>query len=174
MPGQRMKPWMRRCAVVAALALLAGCSSVRPWINEPLKPEDQAIPERKSERDPTILVAVTLSGGGARAAAFGFGVLTVNTAEQAFERCKPGKEPKVGDVYVIRTGFEERSVVVQTLSAVRRGAPEAQTLYEETADSVLRRQRRAELRRFGAEPAQDIRGRPTKRDGRRLRDLPSD
>jgi len=29
-------------------------------------------------------------------------------------------------------------------------------------------------RRFGAEPAQDIRGRPTKRDGRRLRDLPSD
>ena len=40
MPVQRMKPWMRRCAVVAALALLAGCSSVRPWINEPLKPED--------------------------------------------------------------------------------------------------------------------------------------
>ena len=76
MPVQRMKPWMRRCAVVAALALLAGCSSVRPWINEPLKPEDQAIPERKSERDPSILVAVTLSGGGARAAAFGFGVLT--------------------------------------------------------------------------------------------------
>jgi ribosome-associated heat shock protein Hsp15 len=28
------------------------------------------------------------------------------------ERCKPGKEPKVGDVYVIRSGFEERSVVV--------------------------------------------------------------
>ena len=27
------------------------------------------------------------------------------------ERCKPGKEPKVGEEYVIRTGFDERTVV---------------------------------------------------------------
>ena len=45
------------------------------------------------------------------------------------ERCKPGKEPKVGEEYVIRTGFDERTVVVQALSVVRRGAPEAQALY---------------------------------------------
>ncbi len=44
------------------------------------------------------------------------------------ERCKPGKEPRVGEEYVIRTGFDERTVVVQALSVVRRGAPEAQTL----------------------------------------------
>lgn len=72
--------WVWRAArTVAALGIalvLAGCSSVKPWINEPLPPEDQSIPVRKSERDPSILVAVTLSGGGARAAAFGFGVLT--------------------------------------------------------------------------------------------------
>ena len=71
-----LKPWMWRCAMVAALAVLGGCSSARPWINEPLKPEDQALTERRSELEPSILVAVTLSGGGARAAAFGFGVLT--------------------------------------------------------------------------------------------------
>lgn len=72
--------WVWRAArTVAALGIalvLVGCSSVKPWINEPLPPEDQSIPVRKSERDPSILVAVTLSGGGARAAAFGFGVLT--------------------------------------------------------------------------------------------------
>ena len=75
----RRAHWMHwvRCAALGVAALaLAGCSSVKPWINEPLPPEDQSIPVRKSERDPSILVAVTLSGGGARAAAFGFGVLT--------------------------------------------------------------------------------------------------
>ena len=53
------------------------------------------------------------------------------------ERCKPGKEPRIGDEFVIRTGFEERTVVVQALSIVRRGAPEAQTLYAETEASIL-------------------------------------
>lgn len=38
------------------------------------------------------------------------------------ERCKPGKEPRIGDEYEIRTGFDERTVVVQALSIVRRGA----------------------------------------------------
>ena len=52
------------------------------------------------------------------------------------ERCKPGKEPRVGDEFVLRTGFEERTVVVKALSVVRRGAPEAQALYEETAQSL--------------------------------------
>ena len=59
-------------------ACLAGCSSVRPWINAPLA-VDNPRPSRRSPpsgRDPSIMVAVTLSGGGARAAAFGYGVLT--------------------------------------------------------------------------------------------------
>jgi NTE family protein len=64
--------WMGLALAVA----LAGCSSVRPWINEPMPLAEQAITQRPSQRDPSILVAVTLSGGGARAAAFGFGVLT--------------------------------------------------------------------------------------------------
>lgn len=76
MPLQHLQRWATRCAVAAALVGLAGCSSVRPWINEPLPPGVQSIPEREFEHAPSILVAVTLSGGGARAAAFGFGVLT--------------------------------------------------------------------------------------------------
>ncbi|MDM0012279.1 patatin-like phospholipase family protein [Variovorax sp. J22P168] len=65
------------CGLLIA-ACLAGCSSLRPWVNEPLAaaaPSPAAIMAPESGRDPTILVAVALSGGGARAAAFGYGVL---------------------------------------------------------------------------------------------------
>jgi hypothetical protein len=47
----------------------------------------------------------------------------------------------------------------------------AQQLYEETPDSRLRRERRRELLRYGAEPARSIQGRPTKREGRTLRSV---
>lgn len=83
------------------------------------------------------------------------------------ERCKPGKEPKVGEEYVIRTGFDERTVVVKALSMVRRGAPEAQLLYEETADSVKRREDASALRKAGALGVQTD-GRPTKKQRRQL------
>ncbi|WP_271104253.1 RNA-binding S4 domain-containing protein [Pseudomonas tohonis] len=83
------------------------------------------------------------------------------------ERCKPGKEPRIGDQYVIRTGCEERTVVVRALSVVRRGAPEAQTLYEETAESVARREEAAALRKAGALGVQ-TEGRPTKKQRRQI------
>lgn len=83
------------------------------------------------------------------------------------ERCKPGKEPRIGDQYVIRTGFEERTVVVRALSVVRRGAPEAQTLYEETAESIARREESAALRKAGALGVQ-TEGRPTKKQRRQI------
>ena len=83
------------------------------------------------------------------------------------ERCKPGKEPKVGEEYVIRTGFDERTVVVKALSMVRRGAPEAQLLYEETADSVKRHEEASAMRKAGALGVQTD-GRPTKKQRRQL------
>ncbi|MCA3219715.1 MAG: RNA-binding S4 domain-containing protein [Burkholderiales bacterium] len=92
----------------------------------------------------------------------------------AGERIKPAREVRVGERYEITIGETRFEIVVRALSAVRGPAPVARTLYEETADSVERRQRRAEVRRFGAEPAQELKGRPTKRDGRLLRDLRGD
>ena len=83
------------------------------------------------------------------------------------ERCKPGKEPKIGDEYVLRTGFDERTVVVRALSMVRRGAPDAQLLYEETADSIARREEAAALRKAGALGVQ-TEGRPNKKQRRQL------
>ncbi|WP_373387024.1 RNA-binding S4 domain-containing protein [Pseudomonas alcaligenes] len=83
------------------------------------------------------------------------------------ERCKPGKEPKIGDEYVIRSGFDERTVVVRALSVVRRGAPEAQLLYEETADSLARREQAVALRKAGALGVQ-TEGKPNKKQRRQL------
>ncbi|TLX54522.1 RNA-binding protein [Stutzerimonas nosocomialis] len=83
------------------------------------------------------------------------------------ERCKPGKEPKVGETFTIRAGFDERTVVVKGLSAVRRGAPEAQLLYEETADSLARREQAAAMRKAGTLGLQTD-GRPSKKQRRQL------
>ena len=75
------RSWSRGLLLATAVTLSA-CSSLKPWINQPLLAEGQAVESRKAERqqiaarDPSMLVAVTLSGGGARAAAFSFGVLT--------------------------------------------------------------------------------------------------
>ncbi|WP_288441279.1 S4 domain-containing protein [uncultured Pseudomonas sp.] len=86
------------------------------------------------------------------------------------ERCKPSKEPRVGDELVLRTGFDERTVVVKALSAVRRGAPEAQALYQETEESVRQREQAAELRKAGAMGVTTD-GRPNKKQRRQIHQL---
>lgn len=78
------------------------------------------------------------------------------------ERCKPSREPRVGDHLLIRTGFDERTVVVCALSDVRKGAPEAQKLYEETPESIQKREQATALRKAGALGLQSD-GRPTKK-----------
>lgn len=83
------------------------------------------------------------------------------------ERCKPGKEPRVGDVFEIRTGFDERAVVVTALSIVRRGAPEAQLLYSETPESLAKREQAAQMRKAGSLGVTTD-GKPTKKQRRQL------
>jgi ribosome-associated heat shock protein Hsp15 len=85
------------------------------------------------------------------------------------ERVKPAREARVGDRVEVQAGEVRREVVILALAAQRGPASAAQQLYEETADSVARRERRRELARYGAEPAHAIKGRPTKREGRLLR-----
>jgi ribosome-associated heat shock protein Hsp15 len=85
----------------------------------------------------------------------------------AGERCKPSKEPKVGDELLIRQGFEERLVLVCALSSARRGACEAQLLYAETAESIVRREQAAALRKAGA-LGMSTDGRPSKKQRRQI------
>jgi len=89
------------------------------------------------------------------------------------ERCKPSKEPKVGEALMIRAGFDERTVVIRALSAVRRGAPEAQLLYEETADSLAKRENAAAMRKAGALGVETD-GKPSKKQRRALQRFRSD
>ncbi len=87
------------------------------------------------------------------------------------ERVKPARPVRVGDELRVRIGDDERVVRVTALSDRRGPAIVARTLYEESAESIERRERRREQRRWNTEPAESIEGgRPTKRDRRRLRD----
>jgi ribosome-associated heat shock protein Hsp15 len=84
------------------------------------------------------------------------------------QRCKPGKEPKVGDMLKLRTGWDEKVVIVRELSDKRQKAELAQQLYEETSESIQARETSAEQRKAmrGATP------RPERRpDKKQRRDI---
>ena len=81
---------------------------------------------------------------------------------------KPAKDVKVGDRLHIRAGEQDYEVMVLALNEQRRPAPEARLLYEETAESMERRVKEAELRKLAPIPGEGQRGRPTKRDRRQM------
>jgi len=87
------------------------------------------------------------------------------------ERAKPARELQLLDEIMVRAGELEWQVKVKGFAERRGPAQEAIKLYEETQTSRAERQRRIDLRRWGAEPAAQLKGRPTKRDRRLLDDL---
>jgi ribosome-associated heat shock protein Hsp15 len=84
------------------------------------------------------------------------------------DRVKPARLVKVGEKVQVQRGQERIEVFVRFLSDVRRSAPLAQLLYDETIESRAARQNAAERRRLYAEPSRDIVGRPTKRNRRAI------
>ena len=86
-------------------------------------------------------------------------------------RIKPSHELKPNDSVVIRVGEYEWRVKVLQLSDKRGPAEQARKLYQESEASRAERQRRQDLRRWGAEPASALKGRPTKRDRRRIEEF---
>ena len=62
-------------------------------------------------------------------------------------RAKPSKEIVVGMLIKLRQGFDDKTVEVKLLSEQRRGAPQAQLLYAETAASIEQRQHSAAQRK---------------------------
>lgn len=87
------------------------------------------------------------------------------------EHVKPARELRPGDELEIAIDQTLFVVVVQGMAAQRRPAAEARLLYRETPESEARRLRDQELRKLAPMPGADLKGRPTKREGRRLRGL---
>lgn len=88
-------------------------------------------------------------------------------------RTKAAHELRTRDALAIRIGDFEWQVKVKALSDRRGPAEHARKLYEETEASRTERARRMDLRRWGAEPASMLKGRPTKRDRRLIEDFTS-
>lgn len=84
------------------------------------------------------------------------------------QRSKPSKIVQVGAVITLRQGFDTKEVEVLALSEQRRGASEAQLLYQETAESVEKREQNAEARKLNALYNPHPEGRPDKKQRRQL------
>ena len=84
------------------------------------------------------------------------------------DRVKPAKEVRVGQVIYIRRKDLDMEVVVKALSVTRRGAPEAALLYDETPESVAKRDNAAVTKEADHAKRERGAGRPTKRQ---LRDI---
>ena len=82
------------------------------------------------------------------------------------QRVKPAKEVHVGDELFIHIGEMEWVVQVRTLSGVRRGAPEAQQLYQESEANKTKRLQATAARKANASRLEG--GRPTKKDRRMI------
>lgn len=83
------------------------------------------------------------------------------------QRVKCSRNVDVGGEVLVRQGFEEKVVEILVVSDQRRGAPEAQLLYQETADSIERREKSALARKNAAAIHTDHR--PNKKERRKLR-----
>jgi ribosome-associated heat shock protein Hsp15 len=84
-------------------------------------------------------------------------------------RVKPSRIVQVGDQLEIRRGLSEFVVTVLDISDRRGPASVARQLYEETPDSIRRREMKAEERRLARTDAPAPLRKPDKRDRRKIR-----
>lgn len=83
-------------------------------------------------------------------------------------RVKPSKEVGAGDRIEVTVGDLRRELVVRAVAEKRGPASAAATLYEETPESVVRKEQRSLERKLSRPLGADLGARPTKRDRRRL------
>ncbi len=81
---------------------------------------------------------------------------------------KPSRAVQIGDELRIRRGRVEFVVVVQRVFNKRRPAVEAQTMYEETEESIIAREKARDQRKLLALSSMVPARRPTKRERRRI------
>jgi len=83
-------------------------------------------------------------------------------------RAKVSKNVEVGATLVIRQGWDEKTVVIKALSDQRRSADIASQLYEETAESITKRELNAEQRKLQRAAIAAPEQRPNKKQRRQI------
>ena len=83
-------------------------------------------------------------------------------------RSKSSREIEEGTILEIRQGWDEKTVVVKALSDKRGSAPQAALLFEETSESISKREAKMEQRKAMRAAAPYTEGRPSKQDRRRI------
>ncbi|MGO1247266.1 MAG: ribosome-associated heat shock protein Hsp15 [Oceanisphaera sp.] len=84
------------------------------------------------------------------------------------QRSKPSKVIEVGALVRLRQGHDEKEVQVLKLSEHRGKAEQAQLLYEETPDSLKKREQNAEARKLNSLFAPSPQRKPDKKERRSL------
>lgn len=83
-------------------------------------------------------------------------------------RAKPSKIVEVGAMLVLRQGSDQKTIRILEISEQRRSANEAQRLYQETEESIAKRQKVAEARKLNALTMPHPDRRPDKKERRNL------
>lgn len=84
------------------------------------------------------------------------------------QRTKPSKEVEIGAMIKLRQGNDEKEVQVLALSNQRKAAPLAQQLYQETEESIKKREQWAWARKANALSMPNPERRPNKKERRDL------
>lgn len=84
------------------------------------------------------------------------------------QRTKPSKEVEIGAMIKLRQGNDEKEVQVLALSNLRKAAPLAQQLYQETEESIKKREQLAWARKANALSMPNPERRPNKKERRDL------
>jgi ribosome-associated heat shock protein Hsp15 len=87
------------------------------------------------------------------------------------ERSKPSRVLNTGEMLTIRRGPYEWTVIVKEVSRLRGPAPQAHRLYEETEESLRRREAAVAQLKLEHPQGSDNAGRPSKKDRRAMAKL---
>jgi ribosome-associated heat shock protein Hsp15 len=83
-------------------------------------------------------------------------------------RAKPGRSLNIGDELRVQRGEEEYTITIVELSTRRGPAPVARTLYEESEESRIRREKLAKERKLEHQQYATRERRPDKRQRRHI------
>jgi len=88
-------------------------------------------------------------------------------------RSKPSRSVEVGGLVRMQLGFDEKTVEILEVHDKRRGAPEAQLMFKETQESIIKRDKNAVQRKAMNLSAHASDHRPNKKERRDIMRLKS-